>query len=321
MSMPGAETAPVPVNTTPLQWTTPPGWQKLAPTSVRRGNFLVPGPDDKKAEVTITSFPGDVGGALANVNRWRQEVGLGEITEKEIASDKAVVDSNEGKLYEFAGATQRTVVAMIPRDGSSWFFKMRGDSAVVAGAKPAFLEFLKSVHFGANAAVPPAADPHAGMAAMGTGTGTGMAAAGSSDGQPKWSAPANWTESTPGAMVTKSFAIAGDASQKAAVTISVLAGEGGGTLANVNRWRGQLKLPAIAEDGLAKVTQSVDVPGGKATLVDFTGTNADGQPSRMVAASVTHGGQTWFYKLTGDDPVVTREKDAFVKFVQTVRYP
>ena len=113
---------------TPRRLTGPrrPVGRKLPPTSIRLGNFVVPGPGDKKAEVTITSFPGDVGGTLANVNRWRHEVGLGDIAEKDIASEKAVVDSNEGKLFEFAGPSERTVVAMIPRDGASWFFKMRG---------------------------------------------------------------------------------------------------------------------------------------------------------------------------------------------------
>jgi hypothetical protein len=322
MSMMGADAAPVPVNSVPLHWTAPASWQEVPPTSVRLGNFLVAGPGGKKAEVTITSFPGEVGGALANVNRWRGEVGLGEITEKEMTSEKAVVDSNEGKLYEFAGASERTVVAMIPRDSASWFFKMRGDPDVVAGAKPAFLEFLKSVHFGGNAAPAAMADPHAGMAGMtGMGMGAGIAATANSNEEPKWNAPANWTETPPGPMVTKSFSIAGDAGQKAAVTISVLAGEGGGTLANVNRWRGQLSLPAIAEDALANITKSLDVLGGKGTLVDFTGANATGQTNRMVAVSVTHGGQTWFYKLTGDDALVSHEKEAFTKFVQTVPYP
>jgi hypothetical protein len=202
---------------------------------------------------------------------------------------------------------------------------MRGGSDVVAGAKPVFLEFLKSVHFGGPAAAQPAADPHAGMAGMSMGAGmasAGMAAPASSDGDPKWKVPANWTETAPSsAMVTKSFTIAGDAGQKAVVTISALNGEGGGVLANVNRWRGQLSLPVVAEDGLSKVTESLDVAGGKATMVDFTGTDATGQASRMVAVSVTHGDRTWFYKLAGAGTVVGREKDGFVKFVQNVVYP
>jgi hypothetical protein len=65
----------------------------------------------------------------------------------------------------------------------------------------------------------------------------------------------------------------------------------------------------------------LESPGGNSTLVDFTGTDAASQPIRMVAVSVPHGGQTWFYKLTGAGAVVSREKDAFAKFVQTVHYP
>jgi hypothetical protein len=56
-------------------------------------------------------------------------------------------------------------------------------------------------------------------------------------------------------------------------------------------------------------------------MVDFTGTDAAGQPTRMIAMSVTRNDQTWFYKLTGAGAVVDREKDAFVKFVQSVSYP
>jgi hypothetical protein len=346
MPMMAANATPVPAASAAPRWTTPAGWQEVPPNGVRLGDFVVPGPDGKKAEVTITSFPGDVGGALANVNRWRHEVGLGDIAENEVVSEKAVVDSDEGKLYEMAGAAEQTVVAMIPRDGDSWFFKMRGDKDVVAGAKPAFLEFLKSVRFGENQPVAAVADPHAGMAGM-TAEMAGMvmraAPAAASATEPEWSVPTNWTESTPGPMVKKSFSIAGKAGQKATVTISVLAGEGGGALANVNRWRGQLSLQPVAEDGLSNITKSLDVPIAereditpfspsvhvhdvfvsivKAPMVDFTGTDAASQPTRMVAVSVAHGGQTWFYKLTGADAVVAREKDAFVKFVQSVRYP
>jgi hypothetical protein len=330
MTMMGADATPVPVNAAPIHWTTPPTWKEIPPGGVFLGDFLVPGPEDKKAEVTITSFPGDVGGTLANVNRWRQQVGLDAIAENQIASEKAVVDSNEGTLFDFTGPAERTVVALIPRSGASWFFKMRGDTNVVAGAKPVFLEFLKSVHFGGNDASAAMGDPHAGLnggagqadphAGM-SGMSAGMAAASGSGPGPKWDVPANWTETPPGPMVTKSFSIAGPAGQKAAVTISVLEGEGGGTLANVNRWRGQLSLPAIAEDALPAATASLDVLGGKATVVDFTGKDSTGQAARMVAISVTHGGRTWFYKLTGAGDAVSREKEAFTNFVQTVRYP
>jgi len=92
-------------------------------------------------------------------------------------------------------------------------------------------------------------------------------------------------------------------------------------LSNVNRWRGQIGLGPVDESDLAKLTMSMDVTGGQATLVDLTGTDPqNGQPTRLVAAIVPMGDQTWFYKLIGDEKVVSREKDAFTKFVQTARY-
>jgi hypothetical protein len=62
------------------------------------------------------------------------------------------------------------------------------------------------------------------------------------------------------------------------------------------------------------------VAGGQATFVDMTGSNANGQPTRLVAAIVPMGNTTWFYKLMGDEKVVASQKDAFTKFVQTAKY-
>jgi len=72
---------------------------------------------------------------------------------------------------------------------------------------------------------------------------------------------------------------------------------------------------------LAHLNPIIDVLGGKATRVDFTGTDKKtGKPARMIAIMVPRESQTWFYKLMGDDDIVAREKENFLKFVQTVRY-
>src|SRR5205823_6348878 len=105
--------------------------------------------------------------------------------------------------------------------------------------------------------------------------------------------------------------------------ISAFPGDVGGTFGNVNRWRGQMGLPPITKDELPQSTTTVDVEnGGKGTAVDLKGTDAKtGNPARLVACAVPHGDSTWFYKLLGDESTVAHEKEAFIKFVQTVRYP
>jgi hypothetical protein len=297
----------IPVSSTPVSWTTPSTWQQLAPTSIRIGNFLVRGQDGAKAEAAIFSFPGSVGTELENVNRWRNELKLPPLDADKIVSEPVTIDSLQGKLYEIATPSQSILVASLPRDGATWFFKMQGDKDVVTDAEPVFRDFLQSIHF--NAAGSDAPTPAA-------------APAESSGDEPKWTPPANWTEKAPGPMIFKSYAAANGQGQTASITISFFPGDVGGTFANVNRWRRQMSLPPVVEDSLDSVTQSLDTAGRKATLVDFTGTDArTSQPGRLVAVIVPHGENTWFYKLSGDGAVVEDQKAGFLKFVQTVRYP
>ena len=57
-------------------------------------------------------------------------------------------------------------------------------------------------------------------------------------------------------------------------------------------------------------------------LVDVDGRDANtGEPVRLIGVIVPREGQTWFYKLKGDPEIAEHEKNAFIKFVQTVRYP
>jgi hypothetical protein len=112
----------------------------------------------------------------------------------------------------------------------------------------------------------------------------------------------------------------GSDTAKAELTISKFPGDVGGMLANVNRWRGQIQLPALSEAELSNAVTLVDVLGGRATLVDMTNDKATSGNQRLIAAIVSRDGQSWFYKMMGDAGTVGREKDAFVQFVQSVRY-
>jgi|GEM_PF-2193052 len=140
-------------NAAPLRWTVPQGWQEKPATGVRAGYLIVPGANGTQAEVTIIPFPGMVGTELDNVNRWRREINLEPITEKDISSQKVQVGSDEGNLYDISGAQNQTLATVLEKEGTSWFFKMRGDKATVSQSKETFLEFLKSIQFQAAPSV------------------------------------------------------------------------------------------------------------------------------------------------------------------------
>jgi hypothetical protein len=330
-TQPAADAPDIPVNAAPIRWTLPAGWVEKPAGGIRLASFAINGDNGTKAEVAITSFPGSVGTELDNVNRWRSELALPPVEAGDVVSEPVAVDSFQGKLFDLAGASQRTVVAMIPRNGDSWFVKLRGDFPAVASAKPVFLEFLKSLHFGgaevepapAGGMMPPATDPHAGLGMQGMPNPhkdlpkpeTAPVV------EPKWNVPAQWVPTSPRVMVFKSFSVSGGAGAKAEITVSFFPGDVGGVLNNVNRWRGQLGQQPIAQSQLDSATEVFAAEEGSATLVDFTGTDAKtGKPARMIGAIVPRGDKTWFYKMMGDGGVVGGRKDSFVAFVKSAQY-
>jgi hypothetical protein len=155
------------------------------------------------------------------------------------------------------------------------------------------------------------------------GMGAPATAAGpiSSEGKPNWQMPAGWQEVSGGQFLVAKFTLTGAGGATAAVNVSSSAGEGGGSVGNINRWRGQLGLTSLPDGDVNKLVTTIDVQGGKASLVDLSGTDVrTGQPTRLVGVMVPQSGQTWFYKLMGDAKVVESQKDAFTKFVQGVKY-
>lgn len=132
-----------------LSWTTPKGWTELAGNGMRAASFELPrGPG--KAEVTVVALPGDVGGELANVNRWRGQLALPPFTEEQMGAARQTVRCRAGSVlvYDFTGTgTKKTrlVAGMIQVSGTTWFFKLMGDEGAVAAARPAFLKLLEGL--------------------------------------------------------------------------------------------------------------------------------------------------------------------------------
>ena len=135
---------PVQAADTPsLRWRAPAGWQTKPGSAMRKGSYAVGG----DAEVAVTAFPGDVGGVLANVNRWRGQVGLAPISDAELSQAALPIDVNglHFVVIDAAGSSSRIVAALLPWQGATWFFKLTGPADAVGKARPEFLEFLKTV--------------------------------------------------------------------------------------------------------------------------------------------------------------------------------
>ncbi|HTV62974.1 MAG TPA: hypothetical protein VMH30_10455, partial [Verrucomicrobiae bacterium] len=111
----------------------------------------------------------------------------------------------------------------------------------------------------------------------------------------QWTVPAGWTEVPPSEMRVGSFKISGADGKQADVSIVPLPGMAGGDSANVNRWRGQVNLPALPDDQLANLVEDVQAGGRPAELYDIAGQNATtGQASRILGVIQHRDGTAWF---------------------------
>lgn len=340
-----------PLAQAPAPVAAPAGWEAIPPGQMKFASFRVKGKDGKAAEVGVIPLPGMGGSDLANVNRWRDQLGLKPVEEAELSKLQQPVEvaGSQGQLYDFSGENagsgdkMRMLVAVSRRNDTAWFFKMLGDETVVSEQRPAFLSYVKTFQFpssesgrqladagGPSASqteLPPNHPPIGGSAAGPALTGNPAAQPlapppGSDSGKPDWKVPAGWKEMAGGQFLVAKFLIAGPGNTQAAVNVSSSAGNGGGLLMNVNRWRQQqLGLPAVDEAGANDLAKPLDAGGVKAMLVDMAGQDArSAEKARIIAAIVPQGGQTWFYKLMGPPSLVEQEKDNFIKFVQTAQY-
>jgi hypothetical protein len=341
-SMPDGLPAPDNSGQPTLQYTLPAGWEKKAPTQMRVASFGI-SQDGKQADISVIPLGGMAGNDPANVNRWRGQVGLGSLADAELLNlaEKVSVGEQPADLYDLAGTApggneaERILGVILHRDDTAWFFKMTGEASLVEQQKSAFIVFLKTVSFGAPTPGLPAMDlsqlppPHPPIPGTSLGTQNSLVPNANTlvmgglvnENKPTWTVPAGWQEGPLAQFLVAKYVITGADGASAAVNVSSLAGDGGGLLANVNRWRGQLGLAPAGEAGLANLP-TIDASGGKAILIEFSGTDArTSKPAALVGVVLPLGGQTWFYKLMGDENIVAQQKDALIKFVQSAKYP
>jgi hypothetical protein len=132
-----------------VRWKAPAGWTEVAASGMRVAT-LIPPAAPGKAEASVAAFPGDVGGELANVNRWRGQIALPPMTDADLPRARRTLRCPLGTIlvYDFTAtgtSPARVVAGMITVNGVTWFFKLDGDARAVAADKPAFVHMLEGI--------------------------------------------------------------------------------------------------------------------------------------------------------------------------------
>jgi len=308
-----------------LEWEKPDSWSEKPGSEMRLASYSFVGLDGAEADISVTSFPDAAGGMLANINRWRGQVGLEPVSEGDLdrAAERIEVAGLPGRLIDAAGtantAPNRLIGAIVPVGGTSWFFKMIGPDEVVASQRETFRTWLGSVH-----AVTPMPSPPAATASLPSAPAmTDAVPAPPKTDAVGFEVPDGWQEQDGNAFRVASFLIPGPGVPAADVSVSAFPGSVGGDLANVNRWRAQLNLGTI---GTAEMTaSSTTISEGHHTFQMFDLESASavlegGHNGRILAAILKHGDKTWFFKITGEANHVASQKEKFEAFLRSFHF-
>ena len=298
--------------------TPPANWEQQPLTMMRQASYVVKGEHGTSADISLVTLTGAAGGVLDNVNRWLSQLGQPAITAEQLKGLAIPIPSPLGaiSIVDLAGLPQgsdaskdgRIIAGIVSGDNGTYFFKMRGNADLVKSEKETFIQWIGTVPL-------PVSLP----ASMPESTAPTMTLVTPSTEQEKpqitWDVPSGWKSVSPSPMRYASFTVAGKGGESGDVSISSFPGNAGGDLANVNRWRAQIGLEAINDEGLKSWITPVPCSGSQMLGVDMNGPKA-----RILAGWTRVDGKSWFFKLVGPTKLVEGEKAKFLAFLHTVKF-
>jgi hypothetical protein len=148
----------------PAQWKKPDGWSEQPLSEMRLGSFKVEGPNAASADVSVIAFPGEAGGLLSNINRWRGQLQLSPLNEEQLPQviQQTEVDNVPTELVDFQTAENapkpsRVLGAVLQAADRTWFVKMTGPPDLIESQRQKFLDFVKSFRLTSPKETEPAA--------------------------------------------------------------------------------------------------------------------------------------------------------------------
>ena len=292
-------------------WQVPAGWQEQAGSGMRAATIVIP-TSAQPLEISVTALPwtGAPGEMLSNVNRWRGQMQMSPTDERGLAECTRDIKIGDATM---------TIVDLSGRFQNTMTPPVAGGAMSGAGAPP-FAAPTTAPPAGSQISLPPGHPPIQSQATAPTAVATPAPFASQ--------APAGWESRPASGMRKVEFRIERDGKSATLTAIDFPADAGpmmADPVANVKRWRGEVGLPPISDEELAKTIEPIKVSGIEAKFVDAVPNQAQVNQSQTqegtLAAMVTHDNIIWFIKLKGDRDLVAAERDNFKKFLASVEFP
>ena len=132
-----------------FSWTTPEAWIPAQGSSMRLASFEVPF-STGSGDLSIIELSGDGGGLMANVNRWRGQIGLGPLSGFEIESQAEKRNNELGNFTVFRLVNPERIesaflTAVLPLNASTLFIKLNASTEGILEIEDDFLSFCSSI--------------------------------------------------------------------------------------------------------------------------------------------------------------------------------
>ena len=297
----------------PLSWESPPGWEERPSSSMRLANYSV----GAGAECYLTILPGAGGGVVGNVNRWREQIGLEAVSAEEVAAlPRISLLGTEAYLVELEGAFKGMGTeakegwglrgAILGTDRFTIFVKFTGPAELVSLEAESFDTFCASITIREQATSSASSSTSSSSTSHGSASGIG------------WEAPSEWGMEPGGGMRLVTFRRGG-----VELYLTVLGGDGGGVVPNIQRWVEQLGLtpPTAAE---VAALPKVEVMGVPSPLLEATGEYTGMGASGAIPDTTMYGivcllpERAVFVKMLGPSAEVLAERERFTAFVASM---
>jgi hypothetical protein len=282
-------------------WTLPEGWEQKPGNSMRVATIEVP-QGDQKLELAASTLP--LSGEWApyvevNVNRWMgqlQQAPLSAETVAKLGKTMPIESGGEATVFELVGVMKAST----------------GMGAMPAGHPPVGSS-VPAATAGSTRPVDQTPEPE---------RSTTAAASSAPAAQPrefKYEMPAGWKPGQSGGMRKAAFNVA-EEDQQAEVTVMPFPANAAmaDPTAQAARWAGQVGLQ-LSEADLKAGVREVKIDGMAGQQFELLGPD-DEKPLGILAAMVRRGEQVWFFKMFGDRALVDKQRDAFSKFVESVKF-
>lgn len=274
-------------------WRSPKDWHELAGSGMRAATFQI-GEGKSQLECSVIPLPAEdpttTDYLLSNINRWRGQVGLDSLSEKEFAGDRNAGAGGEIRTLKIDGDVTVTWVNINGKPARS---KPNSTGAAGPPSRP-------------GAATRPGASRPAGP--------PGRPGAATSNPGVTFKVPDGWQKADARTMVLVGWDVKRDG-KELQIYISKLGAAGSDLVENVNRWRRQAGLEQLSGAELKNTIDPMKIGG-----VDGHFINLRGAKKTITGAIAIHGGTGWFFKLQGDPKLAAEEKKNFESWLKSIQF-